>query len=78
MAQAESNTSKLDTNYFRNDLQTTVYCMKDVHLWHKWNKISKGFKLVDFTEILTKPDYIDVDTLAAIACAGPNGCEVNF
>lgn len=66
---------KFSNNYFKRDLNMTVYCMKDVHLLHKWNKISKGFKLVDFTEILTKPQYTDIDTMGAIACAGGQ-CEV--
>jgi len=51
--------------------------MKDVHLWHKWNVISKRFKSVDFTEILTKPEYISIDTMGAIACSGKDGgCEI--
>lgn len=69
---------KFSKNYFKGDLQKTVYCMKDVHLWHKWNTITKGFKLVDFTEILTKPEYTDVNTLGAIACSGKDGCEVTY
>jgi ribonucleoside-triphosphate reductase (thioredoxin) len=67
---------KFSVNYFKKDLQTTIYCMKDVHLWHKWNTITKGFKLIDFTEILTEPEYSDIDTMAAIACSGKDGCEV--
>ena len=66
---------KFSTNYFKKDLEETIYCMKDVHLWHKWNTISKGFKLVDFTEILTKPDYVDVSTIGAVACSG-GSCEI--
>jgi len=66
---------KYSTNYFKRDLDMTVYCMKDVHLLHKWNEISKGFKNVDFTEILTKPQYTDIDTMGAVACAGGQ-CEV--
>lgn len=66
---------KFSKNYFKNDIKNTVYCIKDVHLWHKWNTVSKSFKLVDFTEILTKPDYVDVDTLGAIACSG-GACEI--
>lgn len=66
---------KFAVNYFKKDLNQTIYCMKDVHLWHKWNTISKGFKLVDFTEILTKPEYTDIDTMGAIACSGGQ-CEV--
>jgi len=69
---------KFSTNYFKKDIDNTIYCMKDVHLWHKWNVISKRFKSVDFTEILTKPEYISIDTMGAIACSGKDGCEVRF
>jgi ribonucleoside-diphosphate reductase alpha chain len=62
-------------NYLKGDIQETVYCMKDVHLWHKWNQITKGFKPIDFTEILTKPTYVDINTLGAVACAG-GACEI--
>ena len=61
--------------YLKGDLEQTVYCMKDVHLWHKWNVITKKFRPVDFNEILTKPTYIDVNTLGAVACAG-GSCEI--
>jgi len=61
--------------YLKGDLKETVYCMKDVHLWHKWNVITKKFKPVDFTSILTKPSYIDVNTIGAVACAG-GSCEI--
>lgn len=66
---------KMAKNYFKGDVNEMVYCMKDVHLWHKWNTISKGFKLIDFTEILTKPEYVNVDTIGAIACSG-GSCEI--
>ena len=62
-------------NYFKNDLDRTVYCLKDVHLWYKWNKISKTFKEVDFEQILTKPTYNDVDKYSAVACSGGQ-CEL--
>ena len=64
-------------NYFKNDLEKTIYCMKDIHLWHKWNTISRNFKLIDYTKILTKPQYVDIDTMGAIACSGAQ-CEVQF
>lgn len=66
---------KFSNNYFKRDLDKTIYCMKDVHLWHKWCTINKGFKLIDFTEILTKPEYTDIDTMGAIACSGGQ-CEI--
>jgi ribonucleoside-diphosphate reductase alpha chain len=66
---------KFSKNYMKGDLDKTLYCMKDVHLWHKWNVISKGFKLIDFPSILTKPNYVEVDQLGALACAG-GACEI--
>lgn len=62
-------------NYFKNDLTKTVYCMKDVHLWHKWNNVSRNFKLINYPEILNKPSFIDINTTGAIACSG-SSCEI--
>lgn len=66
---------KFSKNYFKGDLDTTLYCMKDVHLWHKWNVVVRNFKPVDFVEILTKPNYADVSDYAAISCHG-GSCEL--
>lgn len=68
---------KFSKNYFKGDIQKTIYCMKDVHLWHKWNTINKNFKLINYPEILSKPNYIDASTLGAIACSG-GACEITF
>ncbi len=62
-------------NYFKGNLTDTIHCMKDVHLWHKWVKISRNFRLIDFVEILSEPEYQDVSTTSAIACSG-GSCEI--
>lgn len=62
-------------NYFRGDTQKCIYCLKDVHLWYKWNKISKSFKEVDFQDILRQPEYNDVSKYTAQACSG-GACEI--
>lgn len=63
-------------NYFKKDIQKMIYCIKDIHLLHKWDEINRKFpKSIDFTEILTKPHYIDVDTMGAISCNG-GSCEI--
>ncbi len=62
-------------NYFDGNLTTTIYCMKDVHLWHKWVKIKRNFKLVDFVSILKEPEFLDVTKTSAIACSG-GVCEI--
>lgn len=62
-------------NYFDGDLDKLVFCMKDVHLWHKWNTISREDLKVDFTKILTKPEFKDISDYAAVACSGGQ-CEI--
>lgn len=62
-------------NYFRSNTDSMIYCLKDVHLWFRWNKITKSFKDVDFESILKKPTYNDVSNYAAQACAG-RACEI--
>lgn len=64
-------------NYFKGDLEKTMYCVKDAHLWHKWCTISRNFKLIDYTKILNEPKYTDIDTMGAAACSG-NQCEINY
>lgn len=62
-------------NYFKGDVSNMVYCLKDVHLFYKWCKITKVFKDVNFEEILRQPNYIDVSSTAAQSCSG-NACEI--
>ena len=47
-----SRVKKFAKNFFDGDLQKTIYCMKDVHLFHKWKVINRQFKPVDFEKIL--------------------------
>ena len=67
---------KFAKNYFKGDILEMIYCLKDVHLFHKWKTINRQFKEIDFTEILTKPNYIEIDSIGAAACAG-GACEIN-
>tara|TARA_A100001035_G_scaffold271269_1_gene259230 strand:+ start:3028 stop:5247 length:2220 start_codon:yes stop_codon:yes gene_type:complete len=64
-------------NYFDGNLKKTEYCLKDAYLLHKWNKIQKNLKQIDWKNDLTEKVYTDVDTLAAAACAG-GACEIDF
>lgn len=66
---------KFARNYFKSDIQMTIYCLKDVHLYHKWEIIMRNFKKVDFQLFLSKPSYTDIDTIGAIACSGGQ-CEI--
>lgn len=66
---------KFAENYFDNDLQKTEYCLKDVYLFHKWEKIQKHFENINWIENLTEVTYIDIDTMGSAACVG-GGCEI--
>ena len=66
---------KFADNYFEGDMDKTEYCLKDVHLLHKWTKIQQNFKPIDFSTNLERRKYVDVDTLGAIGCSG-GGCEI--
>ena len=68
---------KFAKSYFKNDLETAVTCLKDVHLFHKWSIITRDYKKIDFTEIDFKPTFVAVDTLGAVACSS-GGCEITF
>lgn len=62
-------------NYFKNDIKKMVYCLKDVHLCHKWETISRQMKDVDFGEILDKPEYKNISDYGAMSCSG-GACEI--
>lgn len=62
-------------NYFKNDMRRMVYCLKEVHLCHKWETISRQIKDVDFGEILKKPEYKNISEFGAMSCSG-GACEI--
>jgi ribonucleoside-diphosphate reductase alpha chain len=70
-----SRAKKFAKNYFKGDLKKMVYCLKDVHLFYKWETITRQFKEVNFGEILDKPQYKDISDFAAQACSG-GSCEI--
>jgi ribonucleoside-diphosphate reductase alpha chain len=64
-------------NYLDGDIKKAEYCLKDAHILHKWHKIQKTFKPINWTESLSEKRFTDIDTLAASACAG-GACEIDF
>ena len=58
-------------------VEELVFCMKDVHLFHKWLKTEKLLRNLDIEDILKniKPEYIDMDTMGAVACSS-GACEI--
>lgn len=66
---------KFAKNYFKNDIKKMIYCLKDVHLFHKWETVTRQFREVNFGEILDKPQYKDISDYASMACSG-GSCEI--
>lgn len=66
---------KFAKNYYKGDLKKMVYCLKDVHLFHKWETITRQFKEVNFGEILDQPQYKDISDYASMSCSG-GACEI--
>lgn len=62
-------------NFFKGDMKKMVYCLKDVHLFHKWESVNRQMKDVNFQEILKKPTFKSVSDFAAQACSG-GSCEL--
>jgi len=60
-----------------SDLKETEYCLKDVYLLHKWEKIQQNLNPVDFVTQLNQKEFTDIDTMGAIACQG-GACEITF
>lgn len=52
-------------------------CLKDVYLLHKWWRIQKSAKDIDFSSVLTAKKYTDINTIGAQACSGGQ-CELSF
>ena len=70
-----SRAKKFAKNYFKGDMKKMVYCLKDIHLFYKWETITRQFKEVNFGEILDRPQYKDISDFAAQACSG-GSCEI--
>jgi ribonucleoside-triphosphate reductase (thioredoxin) len=62
-------------NYFSGDMKQAEYCLKAVHLLHRWVKIQQDLVKVDFSNQLQAKRYTDIDTMGATACAG-GACEI--
>lgn len=66
---------KFAGSYFDGDTKKAEYCLKAVHLLHKWNKIQENLVPIDFVNMLAVAKNIDINTTGATACAG-GACEL--
>jgi len=66
---------KYAKNYFKGDIDQTIECLKNVHIYHKFKSINRQLRPINFEEIDIKPIFVDVNTTGAMACNG-NACEI--
>ena len=69
---------KFSKVYFDNNIRKCSDCLKDVYYLHKWQNIQFAMSETDINWIgeLAKKQFIDIDTMGAIACNGVKGCEI--
>lgn len=71
-----SRAKKFVKNYFKGDTKKMIHCLKDIHLFHKWETITRQFKEVNFSEILEEPQFKDIGDYGAQSCSGAGSCEI--
>lgn len=72
-----SRIKKFSRNYHKGNIEKTVNCLKDVHLFHKWKTVNREFKNIDFTTLDMKPSYTNVNEMGAVACSS-GACDIVF
>ena len=66
---------KFAKNYFNGDIDKTIDCLKNVHVFHKYETISREMIPVNFTDLKITPTYTEVAAMGAVACSG-GACEI--
>jgi len=69
--------TKFAKNHFNGDLQEMTNCLKDVFNFHKWDKIEREIKHIDFATSMHKKQFVEIDEMGAQACAG-GACSIEF
>jgi ribonucleoside-diphosphate reductase alpha chain len=63
---------KFAVNYFNNDIDKAIMCLKEVHSLHKFNKIKLTYNRIDYSKFKLNTE---VSTTGAAACSG-GACEI--
>ncbi len=66
---------KFSRNYFKSNVENTIDCLKNVHIFHKYNTVKREIKLMDFNSIISEETFTDVNENGAMACSG-GSCEI--
>ena len=65
---------KFSKNFCDNDLDKAIYCVKDVSLLHKWNKLNHEAVNIDWSKVDFSADAFQAAANVEAACAG-GSCE---
>ena len=65
---------KFSKNFCDNDLDKAIYCVKDVSLLHKWNKLNHEAVNVDWSKVDFSADAFQAAANVEAACSG-GACE---
>ena len=68
---------KFADNYFKSDVLEMTNCLKDCHNLHRWSKITRSIKPINFATELKEKHYVNADTLGSQGCSG-GICEITF
>jgi len=63
-------------SYFKSDRKKAEYCLKSVHILHKWTKIQESYSDINFVALLESKKFTDIDTTGSAACVGVQGCAI--
>lgn len=66
---------KFSKNYFKNNINLTLDCLKNVHIFHKYKGIKREIKPMDFLSIDMKPKFTAVNEMTGASCSA-SGCEI--
>ena len=69
--------TKFAKTYFSDNKDALATMLKDVYNLHKFEKITKNVRTIDFSKELSAKEFVEVDTLGAQGCAGGT-CEIVF
>ena len=69
--------TKFAKTYFSGNKDALATMLKDVYNLHKFEKITKNIRTIDFSKELSAKEFVEVDTLGAQGCAG-GACEIVF
>jgi ribonucleoside-diphosphate reductase alpha chain len=61
--------------FFNGDMKKLTYCLKDIHHWQQWIKLTNSYREVHYEDLIEEQD--NTTPMDTVACAG-GSCEIHF